>query len=160
MNNLTTIDNQVWDEAKPEKTDALASRCLDLLLKGKILNRKTLDEMDITANNSSLHSLISILRNERFIPIMSHRQEDWTCDYYMTEREIERFHNPILRNQQREHMRSLVERKRIKKVIFRFNQLLDLLSKLPDFWMYLEPNSLEKVVENINALLENKKGVK
>lgn len=112
--------NVVCNPTKPPKADAIATRCLAVLLDGGIINRKTLGEMGIAANNDSAHSFISILRNERFIPIESKRRSDRTSDYIMLPNEITRYKDPALRQQQREEMKSLVEEKRQRK----FNALL------------------------------------
>lgn len=83
-------------------------RCLQALLKGKIVNRKTLGDMGIAVNNDSAHSLISTIRNQWLTPVESNRLDDGTCDYFMDPWEIKRYLDPILRQIQREEMREHV----------------------------------------------------
>ncbi|GEM_PF-3680731 len=109
-------NNQVCKPRKPVKAEAKASRCLRVMLDGVVINRKTLGQMNIAANNDSAHSLMSILRNERYIPIESHRTSDGTSDYFMLPDEIARFKDPVLRLQQREEMKLFVEEKRLRRI--------------------------------------------
>jgi hypothetical protein len=108
--------NNVCESTKPKKAEAKATKCLAVLLDGGVINRKTLGELGIAAYNDSAHSLISILRNERLIPIESFRQEDGTSDYFMLQDEIERYKDPDFRQQQKEEMRKLIETKRQAKI--------------------------------------------
>lgn len=86
------------------------------MLDSGVINRKTLDSLGISAFNDSAHSLISILRNERLIPIESLRRNDRTVDYFMLPKEITRYKDPTLRIQQQEDMRNLVKEKRQRKI--------------------------------------------
>lgn len=108
--------NTVCEPRKSPKTEAKATKCLNVLLAGGVINRKHLDELGIASYNDSAHSLISILRNERFIPIESKRRHDGTCDYLMLPTEITRYNDPVLRQQQREEMKALVEEKRQRRI--------------------------------------------
>jgi hypothetical protein len=108
--------NEVCESIKPKKAETKATKCLNVLLGGGVINRKSLGELGIAAFNDSAHSLISILRNERFIPIESIRQSDGTVDYMMLSQEIVRYNNPTLRQQQREEMKNIVEAKRQAKI--------------------------------------------
>lgn len=145
---------------KPVKSEGKTSKCLKVMLTGNALNRKTLGDLGIAANNDSAHSLISILRNERLIPIESNRISDETCDYYMKPEEITRFKDPILRQQQRMEMKKLVEEKRIIYACSQFLKLLDRLNKYPDVWRYAPtlPSTLKVISEAINAFIK-KQGV-
>lgn len=154
------MSNNISTPIKPENADSKATRCLNALLDGAELNRKTLGVLGIAANNDSAHSLISILRNERFIPIESDRVSDETCNYFMKPEEILRYNNPILRNQQRMEMEKIVESKRIDRACVLFSKLLERLNEHPQLWQYALnlPVTLEKIVEAIHASLR-KKGV-
>tara|TARA_R110000868_G_scaffold162538_2_gene393898 strand:+ start:9996 stop:10385 length:390 start_codon:yes stop_codon:yes gene_type:complete len=110
------IQNKICIPTKPVKTKAKASLLLDVLLKGEIVNRKNLGDFKIGVNNDSAHSLVSILRNERLIPIESQRQSDGTANYSMTEFEIQRYKDPTLRHQQRKEMKAHIEEKRTRKI--------------------------------------------
>lgn len=90
-------------------------RCLQALLKGKVVNRKTLGTLGIASNNDSAHSLISTIQNQMYVPVERQRTEDGTCDYFMDEREIKRFQNPVLRQQQQEEMQEFVLTRRKRK---------------------------------------------
>ena len=111
----TTI-NRVCEPRKPHKAEAKATKCLAILTAGGVINRKSLGALGIASYNDSAHSLISILRNERFIPIESKRQPDRTSDYFMLQAEIIRYNDPYLRHQQRDEMKALVEGKRQKRI--------------------------------------------
>jgi hypothetical protein len=158
---MMITNNEVCKPTKSPQTDAITTRCLTILLDGGTLNRKTLGDMEITVNNASLHSIVSILRNERLIPIESKRVLDNTCDYYMEQKEITRYKNPNLRKQQCEEMRIHVEKKREKKIIGMFLKLLWRLDTSQHPWHHLEnlPQKLDEIGKEINALLTNKKGV-
>lgn len=108
--------NNVCERKKPRKAEAKATKCLVVMLDGGVINRKTLGSLQISAFNDSAHSLVSILRNERLIPIESLRQADGTSDYFMLQDEIKRYKDPTLRPQQREDMRKLVEGKRLRRI--------------------------------------------
>lgn len=108
--------NQVCNPTKPPRADAKAKKCLDILLNNGVINRKTLDGLGIGEFNDSAHSLISILRNERLIPIESIRRHDRTVDYVMLPEEIVRYKEPVLRQQQKEEMRRLIEIKRQARI--------------------------------------------
>jgi hypothetical protein len=108
--------NAVCNPTKPPKADAKATKCLAILLAGGVINRKSLADWGFAANNDSVHSLISILRNERFIPIESSRQHDGTSNYFMLQSEIDRYNNPILRQHQRDEMKAIVEAKRQRRI--------------------------------------------
>lgn len=124
---------KIGTPVRPIKAEGKALRCLKVMLNGQVLNRKTLGDLGIAANNDSAHSLISILRNERLIPIESNRISDETCDYYMKPVEIVRFKDPILRQQQRMEMKKLVEEKRMAYTCSQFLKLLDRLNKYPGY---------------------------
>ncbi len=84
------------------KNSGIVSTVLKALLEGRTLNRKHF-------NNGSLHSWISTLRNQRFIPIESStKNDDGTCDYFMTKGEIARFKDPKSRKKQRAEMRLVI----------------------------------------------------
>lgn len=115
-NKMNKEINRVCIPSKPPKADAKAKKCLAILLAGGVINRKTLDDLGIGEFNDSAHSLISILRNERLIPIESIRRSDRTVDYIMLPDEITRYKDPALRKQQREEMRKLIEAKRQARI--------------------------------------------
>lgn len=108
--------NNVCEPTKPRKAEAKATKCLTVMLDGGVINRKTLGELGISSYNDSAHSLISILRNERLIPVESDRQEDGTSDYFMLQEEIRRYKDLELRQQQKEEMRRLIEAKRQARI--------------------------------------------
>lgn len=87
------------------KHDGITSMVLKALLEGQRLNRKNF-------NNGSLHSWISTIRNQRYIPVESIETSDRTCDYFVLPEEIDRYFNPVLREQQRKEMREHVLRRR------------------------------------------------
>ena len=107
---------KVCEPKKPRKAEAKTTKCLAVMLDGGIINRKTLGSLKISEFNDSAHSLVSILRNERLIPIESLRQADGTSDYFMLPEEINRYKDPTLRPQQREEMRIHVEAKRQRRL--------------------------------------------
>jgi hypothetical protein len=87
------------------KHDGITSMVLRALLESQKLNRKDF-------NNGSLHSWISAIRNQRYIPVESIATSDRTCDYFMLPYEIKRYLTPALRQQQRKEMREQVLRRR------------------------------------------------
>ncbi|STX38815.1 hypothetical protein [Legionella feeleii] len=87
------------------KSDGKTSMALKAMLEGKKLNRKDFD-------NASLHSWISTIRNQWFIPVESIYTHDRTCDYYMLKEEIKRYNHPELRRQQCVETKAEVFRRR------------------------------------------------
>ncbi|HAT2075357.1 hypothetical protein [Legionella pneumophila] len=87
------------------KRDGKTTMALKALLDGTRLNRKDFD-------NASLHSWISTIRNQWFIPVESVYTQDRTCDYYMLKEEIKRYKDPELRLQQRQEMKAEILRSR------------------------------------------------
>jgi hypothetical protein len=87
------------------KSDGKTSMALKAMLEGKKLNRKDF-------GNASLHSWVSIIRNQWFIPVESVYTHDRTCDYYMLKEEINRYKDPALRRQQYQEMKAEVWRRR------------------------------------------------
>lgn len=152
--------NETAIPRKPEKAEAQATRCLSVLLKGGAINRKTLDKLKIGEYNGSAHSLISLLRNTRYIPINSYRVKNETCDYLMSQEEIMRYNDPILRSQQREEMKRQVVDKRARKACKQFLTLLDRLDECPQLWQYVPtlPEVLDAIEKKLSALLFRKKG--
>lgn len=108
--------NTICEPTKPKKAMSKATKCLAVMLDSGVINRKTLGSLGISAFNDSAHSLISILRNERLIPIESLRRDDRTVDYFMLPKEISRYKDPTLRAQQQEDMRNLVKEKRQRRI--------------------------------------------
>lgn len=141
------------------ETGTKAYKCLQAMLKGETLHRKKLGEMRIADNNDSLHSYASYLRNQRFIPIVSTKNADGTCDYFMLPKEIERFKNPILRPQQKEEMRAIVEFERQEKLVGEFVRFLSKLVEFPVLWNFWHdlPFRLDEIGIEINALLGREK---
>lgn len=97
------------------KHDGITSIVLKALLQGQRLNRKDF-------NNGSLHSWISSIRNQRYIPVESIETSDRTCDYFMLPGEFERYFNPDLREQQRKEMREHVLRRRQQQAMKKIEQ--------------------------------------
>ncbi|MCX7116374.1 MAG: hypothetical protein NTW94_00375 [Legionellales bacterium] len=87
------------------KNSGLVSSVLKALLEGQLLNRKDF-------NNGSLHSWISTLRNQRYIPIESVKTHDGTCDYLMSPEDIACYKRPDLRERQRAEMKAFVDNRR------------------------------------------------
>lgn len=141
------------------QTKTKASKCLRALLEGKTLNRKTLGDMNIAINNDSLHSIISSLRNRRFIPIENIKKPDGTCDYFMLPNEIENHQNNDLRKIQRTAMKLIVEGERQHKIIAQFLKFFERLIKFPSLWGLWDelPFKLDDIGKQINALLGNEK---
>lgn len=128
---------------------------LKALLDGKTINRKDY-------NNGSLHSWISSLRNERYIPIETDmKNSDGTCDYYMLPEEIVRFREPELRKKQEAEMRLIVERERQQNFIDQFLEFLKCLIEYPSLWGYWDELSfrLDEIAREINALLSHEESV-
>lgn len=136
MKNKTELNNKVCKPIKPKNADAKASRCLKALLAGNNINRKTLGDMDVANNNDSAHTIISTIRNQWFIPVVSARQSDGTCNYYMVPEEITRYNNPELRRQQSVEMKLIVESERQQKLIKEFINFLERLVEFPSLWNY------------------------
>lgn len=98
------------------KSDGKTFMALKALLEGKRLNRKDF-------YNASLHSWISTIRNQWFIPVESINTHDRTCDYYMPWTEINRYKDPELRQQQRQEMKTEVLRRRQQQALKRLEQV-------------------------------------
>lgn len=141
------------------QTKTNLSTCLQALLEGKTLNRRTLGNIKIAINKDSLHCIISNLRNKRFIPIESLRKSDRTCDYYMLPDEIKNYQNNELREIQRSALELAVERDRQHKIIAQFFKFFDRLIKFPPLWTVWDelPFKLDDLGKQINALLGNEK---
>ncbi len=103
------------ESSMTNKHDGITSIVLKALLEGQKLNRKDF-------NNGSLHSWISAIRNQRYIPVESIATSDRTCDYFMLPYEIKRCLTPILRQQQRQEMREQVFRRRQQQAIRKLEQ--------------------------------------
>ena len=124
---------------------------LKVLLGGRTINRRDFD-------NGSLHSWISTLRNERYIPIeSSSKNPDGTCDYYMLPEEITRFQDLERRKEQAQEMKLIIECERQQKNITQFVKFLRRLVGYPLLWGYWDelPFSLDSINAEINALLGN-----
>lgn len=137
------------------KNGGIVSIVLKALLEGRTLNRKHF-------NNGSLHSWISTLRNQRFIPIESSiKNDDGTCDYFMTKAEIARFKDPKSRKIQRAEMKLVIERERQQKIITHFTKFLGCLIEFPLLWGLWDelPFRLKDITREINALLGQEKSV-
>ncbi len=98
------------------KSDGKTSMALKAMLEGKKLNRKDF-------GNASLHSWISIIRNQWFTPVESVYTHDRTCDYYMLKEEINRYKDPALRRQQYQEMKAEVWRRRQQQALKRLGQV-------------------------------------
>jgi len=98
------------------KRDGKTSMALKAMLVGKKLNRKDF-------GNASLHSWISTIRNQWFIPVESICTHDHTCDYYMEKEEIKRYNDPELRQQQRLETKAEVFRRRQQQILKRLGQV-------------------------------------
>lgn len=142
-------------------TKTKTSKCLRAMLDGSILNRKRLGDMGLADNNDSLHSYASYLRNKRFIPIKSTKNPDGTCDYFMPSEEIARYKNPIQRIKQQEEMISIIECERQQKLIEEITTFLNRLIEFPILWSFWNdlPFKLDEIRIEINALLNNEKGI-
>ena len=144
------IINRVERPVKPKNAEAKAESVLRRLLRGESLNRG--EDFD----NGSLHSIISILRNEWFVPVESERGAGGgTCNYYMLPQEIERFKNPDLRKLQINEMKRLIEIKRASACITRFKKLLWSRGETPPQWTGSQKlmSELKAVQWEINAIL-------
>ena len=141
--------NKVERPIKPKNSEAKAESVLRRLLRGESLNRE--DDFD----NGSLHSIISILRNEWYVPIESERGPGGTCNYHMLPQEIERFKNPDLRRLQINEMKQLIEIKRASACIERFKKLLWSRGETPPQWTGSQKlmSELKAVQWEINAIL-------
>lgn len=159
MKKKNRIDNRVCNPKKPETAEAKATQCLQHMLNGGVINRITLDKIGISAKNDSAHTMISKLRNDELIPVISHRTDDKTCDYYMTPEEIKRYKDPLLREQQREEMKLHVDEKRVHKILKSFSKFLQRLRDFPKLWQHVESSeiALEQIPKDINALNDSKK---
>ena len=98
------------------KSDGKTSMALKAMLEGKKLNRKDF-------GNASLHSWISTIRNQWFIPVESIYTHDRTCDYYMSWEDIKRYKVTELRQQQRQEIKAEVLRRRQQQALKRFEQV-------------------------------------
>ncbi|KTD25448.1 Uncharacterised protein [Legionella lansingensis] len=98
------------------KTDGKTSMALKAMLEGARLNRKDF-------GNASLHSWVSTIRNQWFIPVESVYTHDRTCDYYILKEEIMRYKDPELRPQQRQEIKAEVLRRRQQKGLKRLEQV-------------------------------------
>ncbi len=152
-------NNKICDPKIPQDAQDKATLCVAVMLNGGVLNRKTAHKFGISTENYSLHSTISIIRNIRLIPVESKQLFDGTCDYYMEHEEIMRYLDPVLREQQKEEMRLLVDQKRIKRIVKHFSGLLDWLNEIPKLWRSVEhlPEKLRDIAMKLNALLTDKK---
>jgi hypothetical protein len=153
------IDNKLSKNKKPTSADSKAAKCLEPLLKGIRINRLTLDELGISEKNDSAHAMISTLRNERHIPVVSDRSEGKTCNYFMTPREIKRYNDPILRQQQQEEMRFHVKEKRTHRTLKSFLKSLMSWRKSSELRQHVEssPVTIRKISHEVNALIDQKK---
>ncbi|MDP3559299.1 MAG: hypothetical protein Q8R79_02980 [Legionellaceae bacterium] len=105
------------------KNSDIVMTVLKALLRGQTLNRKDF-------NNGSLHSWISTLRNQRFIPIESSEKNiDRTCNYYMLADEIRRYQDPMLRKLQRAEMKFIVGNRRRQQAIKKLEKATALNTK-------------------------------
>ncbi|CZG11084.1 hypothetical protein SC738_01535 [Legionella pneumophila serogroup 1] len=99
-----------------KKSDRKTAIALKAMLEGKKLNRKDF-------GNASLHSWISTIRNQMFIPVESIYTQDRTCDYYILEEEIKRYKDPELRSQQIQEIKADVLRRRQQQALKRLEQV-------------------------------------
>ena len=132
--------------------EAKATRGLEHMLKGGVVNRATLAEIGVADKNDSAHTMMSGLRNYRYIPIISRRTDDGTCDYCMAPEEIKRYNNPDLRQQQREEMKTHVEEKRIHSAIEKFLNFLTRMRNSRQLRRHIK--KIQAVTTEINALVE------
>jgi hypothetical protein len=110
------------ESSMSNKSDGKTSMALKAMLDGKKLNRKDF-------GNASLHSWISTIRNQWFIPVESVYTHDRTCDYYMLREEIHRYKDPGLRQQQYQEMKVEVLRRRQQQALKKLEQV-SVISKL------------------------------
>lgn len=129
----------------------------NLLLAGDTLNRKSIGDFGVGINNYSLHSDISVLRNDKYIPIESKRLSDQTCDYFMKSEEILRYKDPFQRALQENEMRLFVKAKRelrANKYLLSVSNQVDITSNIRQALSQQAIKDLKKLVRDINALLE------
>ena len=133
----------------------IVTSTLKALLDGRTLNRKDF-------NNGSLHSWVSTIRNQRFVPVESSgKNSDGTCDYYMLSEEIERYKDVVGRKKQRAEMKLTVETERQKKLIEQVLKFFERLIMYPSLWGLWDelPFRLDDIAKQINALLGQEKSV-
>ena len=130
----------------------IVTTTLKALLEGRVLNR-----MDF--NNGSLHSWVSTIRNQRFVPVESVKNSDGTCNYSMLPEEIERYRDPSSRKVQRAEMKTMVDIDRQRKLVDKVIKFLEQLVKFPSLWGLWEelPFKLDDIARQINALLSSEK---
>jgi hypothetical protein len=146
--------NTLCENRKPENFESKINLILEKLLKGKTLNRKNLEQQ---MKNTSLHSVISSLRNEKYIPIESKRQEDSTSDYNMIQEEIMRYKNPELRKQQKLEMREQIQSKRTERMNKQLSNFLNQLQKNNELLDLTPASSLHVTSETLLALINELK---
>jgi hypothetical protein len=122
--------NKIAKKIKPANADTKADMYLKVLLEGKIINRKNLSKHGLGEHNDSAHSVISLLRNKRFIPIDSKRNEltGNICSYSMDPVEIKRYYDPEQRRLQIEEMKIIISEKEAQKTqksIFKYIRSLE-----------------------------------
>ena len=133
----------------------IVTSTLKALLEGRTLNRKDF-------NNGSLHSWVSTIRNQRFVPVeRSGGNFDGTCDYYMLPEEIIRYMDPVGRKKQRVEMKLIVETERQKKLVAQVFKLFERLIRYPSLWCLWDelPFRLDDIAKQVITLLGNQKSI-
>lgn len=83
-----------------------ANAALSHFLNGERFSRLN-QPQDVGCQNSSLHSVVSTIQNNYFIPIASEYNDQGVCEYWMEESEIECFYHD--REAQRQEMKDEVQ---------------------------------------------------
>src|SRR3990167_5851867 len=157
MCNEKDIDNKPLKPKKPKTADSKAARFIERLLKRETVNRTTLDELGISEKNDSAHTIVSTLRNEWLVPVISEQtKKGGVSNYYMTSWEIERYKDPILRIQQRKEMKSHVDEKRTHNALKSFFKSLVSWRKAPELRQHVDssPVKIKEISREINALID------
>ena len=151
------IKNKVCKPSRSKANEAKAMKCLKHMLVGGAVNRIMLDELGIGAKNDSAHTMMSTLRNQRYVPIISKRSENGTCNYYILADEIERYKDPVLRRRQAEEMKAHVDEKRTHTLIERFLNFLSRVRNSPALRRHVKSSKAElrEISTEINALLNS-----
>lgn len=101
-----------------------ANAALSHLLKGERFSRLN-QPLDVGCQNSSLHSVVSTIQNNYFIPIASEYNSQGVCEYWMEPEEIDRFYHD--RESQRQEMKDEVH---LKGVVRESKAVIRLAEKL------------------------------
>ena len=124
---------------KPKTKHQASNSALKHFLDGERFSRLNQPE-DVGCQNSSLHSIVSTIRNTYFVPISSEYNAQGVCEYWMEQEEINRFYND--RQTQREEMKDEVH---LNGIIRESKALLRLAEKLAvnSEGIYLMVNELD-----------------